>query len=114
MAQQTMNEELWAVLERAVRTYTESLPVDAFLPDPEDQVARLMQKRAEKINPVHVEPVHVEEEQEFVIQEDSLQEIVDETEILENPPAPLNESKDLDAELRSQLSGNDFAELDDM
>jgi hypothetical protein len=109
MAQQMINEELWAALERAVRTYTESLPVDAFLPDPEDQVARLMQKRAEKIK-----PVHVEEEQEFVIQEDSLQEIVDETEILENPPAPVNESKDLDAELRSQLSGNDFAELDDM
>lgn len=32
------DEKLWVALETAVRTYGEELPVDAFLPPPEDRI----------------------------------------------------------------------------
>lgn len=101
-------EDLWAALELAVRTHAETLPVDAFLPDPKQVVSRLMRERAEKRR-----PAPVAEAPETPSHDESFQELVEATEIIE-PPTPVKEARSVEDELRSKLSGNSFAELDDV
>lgn len=114
MKPQTGKVDIWTALEIAVRTHAERLPVDAFLDRPEDRVASLMRQRAPKPEPAPVrnEPV--------LLEEDRIQEILDETEIIEPPrpvsemPLAANEAKALEEELRNQLSGKSLTELDDI
>ncbi|OIP64997.1 MAG: hypothetical protein CO150_01985 [Nitrospirae bacterium CG_4_9_14_3_um_filter_53_35] len=100
--------KLWTGLETAVRRYQDRLPVDDFLPDPEEQVSRLMQERMKRRR-----PLVREEDPSSQIQDEPLQGMVDQAEI-GGPQHPLNEKRDIEKELRSRFSGNSFAELEDV
>lgn len=110
MSSQEQEERVWAALEIAVRTHGEPLPLDAFLQDPEEAVAHLMKVRAERNAP---EPSQAQEVHEALVQEELFEEIIEETEIIE-PLESLEEETDVEDELRRQLSGDSFAELDDV
>jgi hypothetical protein len=101
-------EELWTALEVAVRTPAEPLPVDAFLPDPREEVLRVMEERARSKRTVTAETPPA-----ALSHDDSFQEIVEQTEMIE-PSPPANDAGSLEEELRSKLSGNSFADLDDV
>jgi len=100
--------QLWADLEVAVRRYKEHLPVDDFLPDPEERVRGLMQERMKRRRsaPGREHPTSL-------IQEETLQESAAKTEI-DEPSLPVNETRAIEKELRNKFAGNSFAELEDV
>jgi hypothetical protein len=108
MGQKTEQEQLWTDLEVAVRTYPETLPVDAFLPHPGDRVDQLMHERAE-----NQKPVPPEEDAASLIHKEAIEERIEKTEVSKSS-SPVNETAALDDELRSQLSGSAFGDLDDV
>ncbi len=106
MESQIQDEQLWADLEIAVRTPKEKLPVDAFLPDPGEEVSRLMQERSQR------EKASSQEHSRTLVPEESFQAI-EETGIAE-PEHPVIEPTNIEDELRSKFEGNSLAELDDV
>ncbi len=107
-ASQSSSYDLWTRLEIAVSTYEHRLPVDAFWEPPEQWVKRLQQARAPH------EPSELTDESGGSEEPDAsfLENVEhDEADMLafgaEKPDT-------LDADLRNQMSGSDFAELDEV
>jgi hypothetical protein len=107
MESHIQDEKLWADLEIAVRTPVKDLPVDVFLPDPGEEVSRLMQERSQK-----KKASSVQEHPGTIASEESFHEI-EETRIAD-PERPVVESTNIEDELRSKFEGDSFAELEDV
>jgi len=99
-------EALWKKLKVAVNTYGERLPVDAFLPDPESRIAeRLRQRAARNRRPGSVEGIPIPEPSSGTGMEDA-----------EEKPSspPEQEGTSLEEDLRRCLTGNAFADPEDL
>jgi hypothetical protein len=101
-------EDLWHALHVAVRTPDKALPVDAVLPDPEARLATFMEIKSRRKDRLTIEMESLPQEQEVEVP------VMTEEMGVEEPAPPVDEVTDLDEELRSRLSGNGFAELDDV
>lgn len=100
MGEGKREEKVWKTLERAVRTYGETLPIDAFLPPPESRIWHESEETGSRVPepppldqrfdpPLDMEPgTPFAEEADF----DSFDGLVDDIDII-------------DEELKDQLEG---------
>jgi hypothetical protein len=100
-------DDLWDALELAVRTYQQELPVDSFLPPPDQRAWKQPVEKKEAALPDQ------DQEPAAAPGDDYWEPMVEELEI--EMSCPTSEDNDsLDDELRNQLSGKSLAELDDV
>jgi len=95
---------LWKKLEWEVNHYQESLPVDSFLPDPETWIKGRRRQKVQKDRSKPVEASSIPKSPPVI-----------ERDVGENEGGPASGPEvSLDEDLRRRLTGNDFADPEEL